>query len=66
VTTTNGPSTSGAARILLYNWPVYAGTWAGAAIAVALATRASGLVALALALGALFAVAWSCGALAVS
>ena len=50
---------SGATRIFLYNWPIYVGTWAVAAVVIALAPAALG----ALAAGA---IAWSWLSLLVS
>lgn len=60
------PRRSGAARIFLYNWPTYAGTWAAALVVLIVAARLGGAFAWTLALGALFAAAWSGVSLAVS
>jgi SAM-dependent methyltransferase len=57
---------SGAARIFLYNWPVYAGTWTFAAAALLFAFLAERPFSTAAALAAAIAVTWSLGSLAVS
>jgi SAM-dependent methyltransferase len=56
---------SGAARILLYNWPTYALTWIGGLVALVLAPRFNGL-ALFVGLGAAIAIGWSLFSLLVS
>jgi SAM-dependent methyltransferase len=57
---------SGALRIFLYNWPLYAATWASAALAVVLAVVLGGPLGVVVVTGALGAVAWSAASLAVS
>lgn len=57
---------SGALRIFLYNWPLYAATWASAALAVALAAVLGGPLGGVVLASALGAVAWSAASLAVS
>jgi hypothetical protein len=57
---------SGAARIFLYNWPIYAGTWAGAAIVMISAARSSVLTRDAAMFVAGLAVLWSAGSLIIS
>jgi SAM-dependent methyltransferase len=57
---------SGAKRIFLYNWPTYAATWAGAALALGIASHIGGVAAGGIALGAGVAAVWSAVSLAVS
>jgi SAM-dependent methyltransferase len=57
---------SGAARIFLYNWPVYAGAWLGAAVVVALVPRMPREIMPWALLAACGSVLWSVVSLAVS
>jgi SAM-dependent methyltransferase len=57
---------SGALRIFLYNWPLYAATWASAAVAVGVGTVLGGPLGAMVVVGALGAIAWSATSLAVS
>jgi SAM-dependent methyltransferase len=58
--------TSGATRILLYNWPIYAVTWGSAVVASVAATRVGGRVAAFVVLGAVVAATWAAISLVVS
>jgi SAM-dependent methyltransferase len=57
---------SGAARIFSYNWPIYVGTWAGAAAAAGAGAGAGGVVREAIWLAAAIAFLWAVASLAVS
>ncbi len=57
---------SGAARIFLYNWPTYVGTWIAATALAVVGALAGGAVGAALGLAAAVAFLWSAVSLAVS
>jgi SAM-dependent methyltransferase len=57
---------SGAARIFLYNWPIYVGTWLGSALVVLVAATVSQLALYAAMAAGGLAVLWSVASLAVS
>jgi hypothetical protein len=57
---------SGAARIFLYNWPTYAGTWTGGAFVLVAGVRLGGAPGWLLGIAAMGAVLWSVLSLVVS
>ena len=57
---------NGAARIFLYNWPIYVGTWTATLIAFGAASALSGATRAFALLGGAIAIAWSLASLLIS